>query len=85
MRGGDNWVTGTYEHHPLGNVIGLHKRILVEPQLLWLNHSLKGLQELRESVVRKRNTGKKKKAHQSVTRLLAAEQILHREKHWFDS
>lgn len=54
MRGGDNWVTGTYEHHPLGNVIGLHKRILVEPQLLGLNHSLKGLQELCESVARKR-------------------------------
>lgn len=54
MRGGDNWGTGTYEHHPLGNVIGLHKRILVEPQLLWLNHSLKGLQELCESVARKR-------------------------------
>lgn len=77
-------MTGTYEHHPLGNVIGLHERILVEPQLLWLDHSLKGLQELRESVARKRNGGGGE-AHQSVSRLLATEQILHREKHWFDS
>lgn len=42
--------TFTYKHDSFRNVVWLHQRISVQPQLLWLNHSLKWFQELCESV-----------------------------------
>lgn len=42
--------TFTYKHDSFRNMVWLHQRIFVQPQLLWLNHSLKWFQELCESV-----------------------------------
>lgn len=40
---------GTHKHDSLGNVVRLHEGILVQPQLLWLDHSLERLQEFSEA------------------------------------
>lgn len=50
--------TFTYKHDSFRNVVWLHQRIFVQPQLLWLNHSLKWFQELCESVKENRNASK---------------------------
>lgn len=47
--------TFTYKHDSFRNVVWLYQRIFVQPQLLWLNHSLKRFQELCESVKENRN------------------------------
>lgn len=45
-------TVGTYERDPFGNMIGLNQRILVEPKLLRLDDSLKGLQEFSKSAAK---------------------------------
>lgn len=41
--------SGTYKHEPCGDVVWLHQGIFVQPDLLWLDHSLEWIQKLRKT------------------------------------